>query len=102
VNVPSGIAHAVVLQADGKIVATGMSAGVFGVARYTPDGSLDRGFGTGGKVLTHFGSIDDSASALGIAIHPDGKIVAAGTTEPYAPKPVAFALARKRRPGTSI
>src|SRR5436190_4411705 len=42
--------------------------------------SAPGGFGTGGKVLTHFGSSrDDEASA--VAIQADGKIVAAGYSD---------------------
>ena len=40
-------------------------------------GALDPGFGTGGKVLTHFGSSSDDKS-YAVAIQPDGKIVVAG------------------------
>jgi uncharacterized delta-60 repeat protein len=56
----SDIAHAVAIQADGKLVAAGLSrrSGYFdfALARYTPHGRLDRSFGRGGKVLTDVGS----------------------------------------------
>src|SRR5947209_1672861 len=42
-------ARAVVIQTDGKIVAAGESSGNFVVARLNSDGSLDPGFGNGGK-----------------------------------------------------
>ena len=49
----------------------------FALARYNPDGSLDDSFGTGGRVLTDFGSsADDEARA--VALQSDGKIVVAG------------------------
>lgn len=59
-------ANALAIQADGKIVAVGSAFdnvhAVFALARYNADGSLDRGFGTGGlsfgpggKVMTSFG-----------------------------------------------
>ncbi len=81
-------ANAVVLQPDGKIVVAG-SANIiplpsgdvdrdFALVRYNADGSLDATFGTGGKVLTGFGTVGDSARAL--ALQPDGKLVAAGHT----------------------
>jgi uncharacterized delta-60 repeat protein len=76
------LAEAVALQPDGRIVAAGLS-GVFAqnlfdfaLARYNPDGSPDPSFGTGGKVTTDFSSGNDAVS--GVALQPDGKIVAAG------------------------
>jgi uncharacterized delta-60 repeat protein len=73
----------VAIQSDGKIVAAGSTKsalnsgdGVFAVARYNTNGSLDTSFDTDGKVTTDFGS---SASANAIAIQSDGKIVAAGS-----------------------
>ena len=72
-------AEAIAIQADGKIVAAG-TAGVgetwFALATYHADGTLDASFGGDGKVRTRFGS--PYASAHGIAIQADGKIVAAG------------------------
>ncbi|WP_405834582.1 calcium-binding protein [Streptomyces sp. NBC_00105] len=67
------------LQPDGKIVAAGISQADFAVARYNQDGSLDGGFGTGGKVTTdvYFGFFDVAGA---VALQPDGKIVAAGNT----------------------
>jgi uncharacterized delta-60 repeat protein len=70
------------LQSDGKIVAAGFtnSGGTydFALARYNPDGSLDMGFGAGGKVVTAIGPASDMAYS--VAIQNDGKIVAAGTS----------------------
>ena len=84
VNTPIGsicdVANALGIQSDGRIVVAGSSSNGgnydFAVARYNADGSLDAGFGTGGKVITPIGSGDDVASALGI--QSDGRIVAAG------------------------
>lgn len=50
----------------------------FALIRYKPDGSLDGSFGTSGIVITSIGSISDVAN--GVALQPDGKIVAAGYT----------------------
>ena len=73
-------AHAVAIDSDGKIVVAGRSNNGtdadFAVARYNADGTLDTGFGTGGKVTTAIGSDDDEARAL--AIDGDGKIVVVG------------------------
>ena len=76
------IAFAVAVQADGKIVAAGSSNNGsdedFAVVRYNADGSLDTGFGTGGKVTTTIGSAGEAARS--VAIQSDGKIVAAGAS----------------------
>jgi uncharacterized delta-60 repeat protein len=95
-------ARSVVLQPDGKIVVVGSAGAVlfsgrtfdFGVVRYNPDGSLDTGFGQGGKVTTDFGG-DEAIS--GMAVQPDGKIVVAGTTSRDSG---GFALARYNPDGT--
>ena len=78
-------AFAVALQSNGKIVAAGRAFNFnngtfvdFALARFNGDGSLDAGFGNGGKVTTHFG-FRDNEQALDVAIQPDGKIIAAGT-----------------------
>ena len=70
----------VAVQPDGKIVAVGSSyngsSDDFAVVRYNADGTLDSGFGSGGKVTTSIGNQNDQA--YGVAIQPDGKIVVAG------------------------
>ncbi|MFJ8163605.1 calcium-binding protein [Streptomyces sp. NPDC096136] len=67
------------LQSDGRIVAAGISQADFGVARYNTNGSLDTGFGTGGKVHTDVSSgYFDTAYA--VALQSDGKIVVSGNT----------------------
>ncbi|WP_406337528.1 calcium-binding protein [Streptomyces sp. NBC_00649] len=84
-----GGAQDVVLQPDGRIVVDGSNGpgGDFAVLRYNTNGSLDSGFGTGGLVTTDFGGSDQ---ARGVALQPDGKIVAAGQGGPNTD----FALAR--------
>lgn len=76
------IGYAVALQSDGKIVVAGRSGtdlnDDIALARYNSDGSLDITFDMDGKLTTPVGSANDSGSAL--AIQPDGKILAAGTT----------------------
>ncbi|MFD3476717.1 calcium-binding protein [Streptomyces sp. NPDC058695] len=86
---PGGGAQDVVLQPDGRIVVPGSNGpgGDFAVLRYNTNGSLDSGFGTGGLVTTDFGGSDQ---AHGVALQPDGKIVAAGQGGPNTD----FALAR--------
>src|SRR5262249_17420533 len=74
---------AVALQADGKLVVAGRGRDnstfrdAFALARYNADGTLDTGFGSGGKVITHVGSRNESI-ATAVAIQADGKIVATG------------------------
>ena len=92
------IANAAALQPDGKIVTVGIRfvgssavTGDFLVARYNPDGTIDKTFGQGGRVITDFG-MTESASA--VAIQPDGKIVVAGGTYPGFPFQGFYALAR--------
>ena len=67
--------NAVALQGDGKILIAGSSASAFEIVRLNPDGTIDSGFGNGGSVRTTFGPFQ---SVLGIAVQPDGKILAAG------------------------
>ena len=74
-------ANAVAIQADGKIVAAGVTSagGSFDVAviRYNADGTLDTTFDVDGKVVTSFSSSSDYGYA--VVIQPDGRIVVAGS-----------------------
>ncbi|HET9495272.1 MAG TPA: S-layer homology domain-containing protein, partial [Chloroflexia bacterium] len=73
------IANGIALQADGKIVVAGYAPGVgrdFALARLHPNGSLDTSFSGDGKLTTNFAGADDAAG--GVAVQPDGRIVAAG------------------------
>ncbi len=65
----------VAVREDGKVVAVGNEDENLALARYNPNGSLDTGFGSGGKVVPNFGL---GASAQAAVIQPDGKIVVAG------------------------
>jgi len=95
-------AYAVALEPDGKIVVVGgrgsRTSGRydFALARYEPDGSLDRSFSSDGKVVTEFGGKRDIARAL--ALRPGGEVVAVGFTD--ASGNSDFALARYRRDGS--
>ncbi len=78
---PGSIAHAVAIQADGKLVVGGTGARVgdprdtsFGLLRYNTNGTLDTSFGRGGQFNLDFGPYDDAATD--VKIQPDGKIVA--------------------------
>jgi uncharacterized delta-60 repeat protein len=78
----AGDARALALQADGRLVVAGSAAGTDAddllLLRVLGDGSLDASFGAGGIALTDFASRGDAAHAL--ALQPDGRIVAAGST----------------------
>jgi uncharacterized delta-60 repeat protein len=58
------------------VVAGANGGGSFCLARYKPDGHLDRSFGDDGKVITFSG---DSPGAGEVAIDPNGRIVAEGS-----------------------
>ncbi len=96
--------HVVAIQSDGKIVVAGRSASGtgtgydFALARYNSDGSLDTTFGIGGKVTTDFAGRYDAAH--GVAIQPDGRIVAAGYSEVGGMFATDFVLARYNTDGT--
>jgi uncharacterized delta-60 repeat protein len=88
--------YSLALQQDGKILLAGQAyigaGNDFALARYNSNGTLDIGFGTGGKVITDFGTNNDGASSM--ALQPDGKIVAAGLARSR------FALVRYNSWGT--
>jgi uncharacterized delta-60 repeat protein len=79
-------AASVAVAADGKIlvggsITTGHAGGGphdFLLLRYNANGSLDQSFGFAGKVTTDFTGGDDTVG--GIAILPNGDIIAAGGT----------------------
>jgi uncharacterized delta-60 repeat protein len=96
-------AFAVAVQADGKIVLAGGAVDNprflpnFALARYNTDGSLDSGFGSGGKLFSKF-SLSDEAFA--VAIQRDGKIVAGGHTFGGIPTGLDFCVARYNTNGS--
>lgn len=65
----------------------------FALAKLRPDGSLDRKFGRGGRVVTDVGG---SAGATGMAVRPDGRILLAGPSEDISR---LFVVARYRLDG---
>ncbi|MDR3647210.1 MAG: hypothetical protein P4L22_06730 [Candidatus Babeliales bacterium] len=105
------IANSLALQADGKLVAGGISTAIdnfvnFSLARYTTTGILDNSFGTKGVVTTDVGALlgagsDTSYSFIdGIAIQTDGKIVAAGSVNNPINFLFNFALVRYKTDGS--
>jgi uncharacterized delta-60 repeat protein len=72
---------ALALQPDGQMVIAGYSFGSggsqFAAARFQTNGTLDGSFGVSGVVSTSLGTTN--ASAAGVAIQADGRIVVAGS-----------------------
>ena len=80
-------AYGVALQ-SGKIVAAGVTYddtvslrphGDFMVARYTPNGELDPGFGVGGVVTTNFDT-ESYDEPYAVVLQPDGRITLGGSS----------------------
>jgi uncharacterized delta-60 repeat protein len=97
-------AESVAIDSRGRIVAAGGNDGGrrFALARYKPNGSLDRSFSRNGRVKTHFGHRWSFTSANSVATDPRGRIVAAGTTGKPARHHLAdleFAVARYKPNG---
>jgi uncharacterized delta-60 repeat protein len=88
------------IQPDGKILICGtrLTNGEHGsdflVARFNADGTLDQGFGTGGRVTIDFDHGTGADKADGVALQSDGRIVVAGTTYGAMMQSAAFAVAR--------
>ncbi|MEO7506373.1 MAG: FG-GAP-like repeat-containing protein [Pyrinomonadaceae bacterium] len=85
IDLDFGVANAVAIQPDGKIVVVGTALGSaiqqlgFTVARFNSNGSLDTTFATVGYLIFHFNILQGaSASAKDIALQPDGHIVVVG------------------------
>lgn len=81
-----------------KIVAAGIRPRLaivdrdIAVLRFNPNGSLDTGFGSGGKVFTNFTGYSDQAKA--VAIDANNNIVVAGHTLTDSTNGQMFALVR--------
>jgi uncharacterized delta-60 repeat protein len=84
-------ALAVTVQSDGKLIVANRGDMI---TRLNRDGSLDAGFGNGGTVTTDLGSSSrqQNTSFAGVAIQPNGDIVAAG--QAYNGSKWNFAVAR--------
>jgi len=92
--------RSVLLQPDGKILVAGsvVEAGAYNflVLRFLTDGTMDLSFSGDGKQITDFGA-DDTIEAL--ALQPDGKIIAVGSTLLGAQ--ADFAIARYQSDGSA-
>jgi uncharacterized delta-60 repeat protein len=71
------------VQSDGKLVWAGEATAdngtnaAFAVVRFTANGTLDQGFGTGGLATTTFAN-SNVQGAQTVLVQPDGKILAGG------------------------
>ena len=75
----SWVTDVAVNAVDGKIVVVGRNEErSFMANRYLPDGALDTGFDSDGRVTYTFGGPDDAEA---VAVQPDGKIVLAGGSD---------------------
>jgi uncharacterized delta-60 repeat protein len=95
--------NSVITQPDGKIIAGGWSfSGAqnddFALVRYNTDGSLDPTFGGDGTVAIDFSFRTDLLYAL--ALQPDGKIIAAGISEPVSGSNYQVTVARYNPDGS--
>jgi uncharacterized delta-60 repeat protein len=81
----SASANALVAESDGSLVGVGTALDggrrKVAVARWTPAGTVDTGFGVGGISLTAHG--DSASAAAGLALS-DGSVLAAGSTLDHA------------------
>jgi uncharacterized delta-60 repeat protein len=75
ISFPAVLVTGAALQADGKIVVAGSSAGDFAVARLNADGSPDATFGTAGKATVDFGV---ATFAHAVALQANRRIVVVG------------------------
>jgi uncharacterized delta-60 repeat protein len=99
----TSIIYSSAFESDGKIIAVGClgspyspGKNIFALCRYNIDGHLDETFGTGGKVLTELGSVDDVAKS--VKIRKNGKIVVCGWS--YKGLEPNFALVQYNYDGT--
>jgi uncharacterized delta-60 repeat protein len=95
------LANAVVLQPDGKIVLAGtayLSHNVFAATRLNANGTLDTSFGSHGIT-----TLTPTASAWGLALQGDGKLLLAGQADyqnPSLANAQQFMAARLNANGT--
>ena len=84
----TGAVRAIALQTNGKILLVGEGNTTLDVTRFNANGTLDTGFGVGGVASTQYAT---SSHGFGVAIQPDGRIVATGYA--YIP-PIVLITAR--------
>ena len=81
------------------IARTGLGKNLFDEMRYNTDGSVDTGFGIGGKLVVALTPGNDVAQA--VVLQPDGKILVAGVADRgYGDISTTFALLRFNADGS--
>src|SRR5262249_13850637 len=80
------LAAGAVLQSDGKLIVastvrnvSNLDGTLIGLVRYNPDGTLDAGFGSGGRVTLHTAAAAYAAAGAG-GLQPGGRIIVAGSS----------------------
>ena len=95
-----GVARAVAVQPNGKILVAGEVVGAAGldvaIVRFNANGTMDTTFSGDGKQITSFGGGDNLAHA--VALQSDGKILVTG--EGWNGKTVEFVVYRYLSNGT--
>ncbi len=93
----------IVLQPNGKIVASGKPTGNFAgsdhtdIARFNANGTLDASFGSGGTL-----TLAGTEVGEGLVLQPDGKLVLVGSVvQPVAPATSRFVLMRRNADGSA-
>jgi large repetitive protein len=87
------------LQPDGKILLSGTVGGSFAVMRLNANGTLDTSFNGTGWATTALSSATGNR-AYGVAVAPDGKIVAVGVTGQGSAATSRLAVVRYNADGT--
>jgi len=82
-NPGTAISYSVIVQPDGRIVATGVDIGglitrTFALARFNANGQLDQSFGSNGKVTTYISAYEQGYAS---AYYPNNKLVIAGWSD---------------------
>lgn len=91
-----GFASTLAVQPNGRVLIAGSaSSGDFGLARFRPNGKLDRSFGDEGTVRIDFGGAEEWADD--VAVQDDGRIVVVG--EAWLGGRELIGIARLRRSG---
>ena len=89
VGTVGGQAHALVIDGSGRILVAGtaftaVNDGAFGLLRLNANGSLDAGFGAGGR-STYHATTDSEEEAYGLILQENGKPVVAGVSSRIGP-----------------
>jgi uncharacterized delta-60 repeat protein len=90
------VPNTLAIELNGDIIAAGQAAqstaSSLAVTRYTPTGAIDTTFGSGGKVLTAFGT--SSAAIAAVTPDSDGRLVAVGNVDVSFPSSGSIVVAR--------